>query len=116
MAIGQNDSHPSDFMKEDYYGDKAKLWKEKYRKFVLGIREKYPNAHIICHTTLLNHDKNWDRAISEVVESISDKNITQYTFKRNGTGTPGHLRISEAEEMAKELKKYIDTIEIEGWD
>ena len=37
-------------------------------------------------------------------------------FKRNGTGTPGHLRISEAEEMAKELKNYIGTIEIEGWD
>jgi len=116
VAIGQNDSHPSDFMKDDYCGDKSKLWKEKYKKFVLGIRGKYPNAHIICHTTLLNHDKNWDRAISEVVESISDKNITQYMFKRNGTGTPGHLRISEAEEMAKELKNYIGTIEIEGWD
>lgn len=116
VAIGQNDSHPYDFMKYEYEGEKAKIWRERYNKFLIEIKKKYPNAHIICHTTILRHDENWDRAISEVVKDLNDSSITQYLFKRNGKGTPGHLRIVEAEEMANELETYINTLEIKGWD
>lgn len=38
---------------------------------------------------------------------MQDDKITQYLFRRNGAGTPGHLRIPEAEEMAQELTEYI---------
>ena len=31
-------------------------------------------------------------------------------------GTPGHLRIAEAEEMAEELFAYIENLPIEGWE
>ena len=34
-------------------------------------------------------------------------------FRRNGKGTPGHLRIPEAEEMAEELSAYIENLYIE---
>lgn len=34
-------------------------------------------------------------------------------FRRNGKGTPGHLRIPEAEEMAEELSAYIENLDIE---
>lgn len=116
VAIGQNDSHPEDFMKEDYHGEKAVLWRKNYALFLKNLREKYPQAHIICCTTLLNHDKSWDEAIEEVCAQTADEKITHYVFRRNGRGTPGHLRIPEAEEMAEELAAYIESLPVEGWN
>lgn len=115
VAIGQNDSYPYDYMKEDYGGEKSLIWKEHYKNFVCNIRKKYIDAHIICCTTLLNHDKNWDRAIGEAVKDIGDQKISHYMFKRNGCGTPGHLRIPEAGEMAQELCNYIISLKINNW-
>lgn len=116
VAIGQNDSHPEDYMKEAYEGEKAARWRAHYREFLKRLRAQYPAAHIICCTTLLTHDPSWDRAICEVTESLQDEKITQYRFRRNGCGTPGHLRIAEAEEMAEELCAYIEEIGVEGWN
>ena len=31
-----------------------------------------------------------------------------FLYRRNGAGTPGHIRIPEAEEMAEELAGYIE--------
>ena len=116
VAIGQNDSHPQDYMAQEYGGERAFTWREHYRNFLKKIRGTYPDARIICCTTLLNHDKAWDMSIGQVVQELKDKNITQYLFKRNGSGTPGHLRIPEAQEMANELAAYITKLEIEGWN
>lgn len=120
VAIGQNDSNPEDYMKENYNCEKAVMWRKQYKAFLEKIRGQYPKAHIVCCTTLLNHDESWDRSIEQVCEEIDDENITHYMFKRNGNATPGHLRISEAEEMAEELTFYIECLarqhKIEGWD
>lgn len=35
-------------------------------------------------------------------------------FKRNGCGTPGHIRVQEAGEMAGEMCNYIESLGI-GW-
>ena len=83
--------------------------------FLEKLRGKYPKAHIICCTTLLCHDRAWDDAIGQAVRDMGDDKITQYLFQRNGRGTPGHLRIPEAEEMARELSAYISSLNIEGW-
>lgn len=115
VAIGQNDNHPDDYMKEDYEGERAIRWREAYKKFLGSLRATYPDAQIICITTLLQHDASWDRAISWAVEKMKDDAITKYTFKRNGAATPGHLRIPEAEEMAEELAAYIENLQIKGW-
>lgn len=116
VAVGQNDAHPEDYMKEDYDGPRAAKWRMRYRAFLRKLRETYPDAHIICCTTILGHDASWDRAIGGVVASLKDADITKYTFQRNGAGTPGHLRIPEAEEMAQELAAYIRTLGIPGWE
>ena len=116
VALGQNDSHPWDYMKEEPDGEQAAGWRSRYKLFLGKLREKYPSAQIICCTTLLEHDKAWDSAIGQAVQELSDARITQYLFKRNGKGTPGHLRIPEAEEMAEELAAYIESLEIEGWE
>ncbi len=102
-------------MKEDYNGQMADTWREHYKAFLNGLRVKYPEAYIICCTTLLEHDIAWDNAIDEVVNQINDKRISHYLFIRNGYGTPGHLRIPEAEEMAEELCSYIESLGIEAW-
>lgn len=116
VALGQNDSHPVDYMKDDYHGEKAEFWREKYKDFLGKLRNVYPKAQIICMTTVLMHDASWDRAIEQAVEEMHDEKITQYLFTRNGKATPGHPRIPEAEEMADELTAYIETLEIEGWN
>lgn len=115
VAIGQNDSHPVDYMKDDYEGKKAVLWRKQYGIFLRKLRKRYPDTQIVCCTTLLQHDENWDRSITQVVQEMKDSKITQYIFKRNGKGTPGHLRISEAQEMADELAEYIQKIQIKDW-
>ena len=116
VALGQNDSHPDDYMKEDPDGEKALNWKEHYYLFLQGLRKVYPKAWIVCCTTLLMHDASWDMAIDEVVTKAKDDKIAHCMFRRNGAGTPGHLRIPEAEEMAEELVRLIDTLPIEDWN
>ncbi len=106
VALGQNDSHPDDFF-ENPTGEAAKRWCEHYKALLGKIRAKRPNAHIICITTLLEHGKAWDEGIDRVVKSMGDDKIHHYMFARNGSATKGHLRIPEAEEMAKELAAYI---------
>ena len=115
VAIGQNDSHPDDYMKTDYEGEKAKNWRTHYRQFLAKLRETYPDAWIICCTTLLQHDIGWDMSISQAVLDIADKKISHCVFQRNGKATRGHLRIPEAEEMAEELCHYIHSLNIEGY-
>ena len=115
VAIGQNDANPVDYMKSDYEGDKAKLWRKRYSDFLLKLRGYYPNALIICSTTVLCHDPSWDRAIDEAVNDLDDPKITHFTYTGNGALTPGHIRIPEAEDMAKELCAYIEGFGEDIW-
>lgn len=115
VAVGQNDHHPVDFMTEDYNSEMSVRWREHYRSLLDHLRKTYPEAQIVCITTLMFHDASWDRAITQVVEEIGDPKITRCIFKRNGIGTPGHLRIHEAEEMSDELVAYINGLDILGW-
>ncbi len=114
-AIGQNDSNPSDIMKEDYEGKKAQEWRAHYGSFIRKLRQVYPQSVILLTTTILNHHENWDRAIKEVYETLDDKKIHHFLYRRNGKGTPGHLRIPEAEEMAEELSGFINGLGEEVW-
>ena len=114
VAIGQNDSHPEDYMKEDYNCERAQVWRIGYRRFLENIREKYPEAWIVCITTLLGHDASWDQSVDEVCREMNDDKLRHFLFRRNGNGTKGHLRIPEAQEMADELSAYIESLNI-GW-
>ncbi|MDD6292074.1 MAG: electron transporter RnfD [Lachnospiraceae bacterium] len=116
VAIAQNDSNPDDYMRTDPMGLRAEYWKYKYGELVKNIRKKYPKTLIILTTTLLEHDKNWDDAIEEVCNQLGDERIMHFLYKRNGCGTPGHLRIPEAEEMANELVDFINGLTVPVWD
>ena len=135
VAFGQNDAHPDDYMKTlreagalpgsvaDPEGStraaannetavseaqkKADNWKKHYAGFLKTLRGHYPNALIVCTTTILCHDPAWDEAIDEVVRSMGDEKIRHFLYSKNGAGTPGHIRANEAEVMAQELADFI---------
>ena len=115
VAIGQNDNHPYDYMKESYQGDQAKKWRNHYREFLLNLREKYPTAHIVCHTTLLCHDASWDQAIGEVVESLNDKKISHYLLKKWqwNTRTFTYSRSTGDGRRTRSLYSEINQLELE---
>lgn len=105
VAIGQNDPNPNpEAIKEPAY---ARRWKDKYEEILNTLRNHYPDAKFILITTLLMHDIIWDDKLDEICEEMNDKNIRRYKFRRNGAATPGHPRIPEQEEMAEELRVFI---------
>lgn len=110
VAIGQNDAHPDNYMPEDYDGAKAKRWRERYEWFIRRLMQLYPEAKIVLATTILMHDAAWDRAIDDVCRRIASGRVHHFLYKRNGAGTPGHIRIPEAQEMSEELAAYIQRI------
>ena len=110
VAIGQNDNQPEDYMKEDIEGEKAQNWRTHYKEWIQKIRATYPKAVIILTTTILCHDKNWDKSIERVCQELQDNRIFHFLYSNNGCGTPGHIRASEAEEMAEELSTYIEEL------
>lgn len=116
VAIGQNDSNPDDYMKNSPEGVRAVYWKYKYREFLKKIRKKYPKAVILLTTTILEHDIGWDKAIEEVCREMKDDRIRHFLYSRNGRGTPGHIRIPEAEEMAQELTEFVENLDIPVWE
>lgn len=110
LAIGQNDSHPLDYMAQDYGGRQAMEWRAAYSGFLDTLRNIYPQAHIICKTTILEHDRSWDRAIEQVVKEKEDTHIHYFAYSNNSVGTKGHIRRPEAEKMAEELSAYIERL------
>ena len=116
VAIGQNDNHPVDYMAADPEGSTAEHWQKRYREFIKTLMKHYPKAQIILATTILKHHPNWDAAIETVCGQIASERVHHFLYRRNGSGTPGHIRIPEAEEMSEELASYIRSLGDEIWD
>ena len=110
VAIGQNDHHPVNIMAEDEGSEASRRWRGEYCRFLGLIREKYPKAHIVCTTTILGHDPAWDRAIDQCVRAMADGRIHHFLYTKNGYGTPGHIRGSEAAVMARELADFVEAL------
>lgn len=115
VAIGQNDAHPEDLMKQDPQSEKALNWVKDYSSFIEKLREKYPKAEIILLTTVLMHDAAWDDAVERACRMCADERVHHFLFHRNGIATPGHPRVSEHTEMARELTQYILSLGDEIW-
>ena len=112
IAIGQNDKHNSKTQKDDIDISEPSYrtkWKNAYIKIVRELNSYYKTAKFVLTTTILMHDPEWDNAIEEIKDELNGMGISAYhnLFSRNGAATPGHPRISEHEEMAQELTKFI---------
>ena len=93
-----------------YCCEMADRWRSHYGDFLKKLRGVYPEAWIVCCTTVLQHDKSWEDAIDRVVNSVKDEKISHFLFSRNGVATPGHPRIPEQFEMAQEMADYIENV------
>ena len=80
-----------------------------YRRFVQSIRNKYPEAHIIC--VLGNMDATrpgspWPGYIEKAVASLADKKLYTHFFPYKNT--PGHPDPAEQRQMAESLIRFIE--------
>lgn len=117
FAIGQNDPHNEGHEDFDISDKDYRLkWKTAYKKIIMDLRTKYPNAVIILLLTVLMHDPQWDKAIDEIANELNDPKITHFMFTRTGKATPGHPRIPEQCEMAEELTAYISSMGDKVWE
>lgn len=115
VAIGQNDSFPADYMREEPRGDAAQRWREHYKNWIRSLRRTYPGAWIVLTTTILHHHPAWDRSIGRVCAELEDPKIVHFLFEENGRGTPGHVRVPEAMNMALELAAFIEKLPGNVW-
>lgn len=117
IALGQNDYHCEGFPDNDIRNpDFRSRWKSVYCKVLSDLMKKYPSAVFILTTTILCHDPEWDTAIDEITDEFSSDRVHRFRFRRNGSATPGHPRISEQEEMAAELTQYIISLGDNIWN
>ncbi|MCC8104234.1 MAG: electron transporter RnfD [Clostridiales bacterium] len=114
-AVGQNDAWPFDFMREDEHGEQAVAWRSHYRAWIESLRRIYPDAWIVLMTTILEHHPGWDRSIGRVCAELNDPKIVHFLFEENGRGTPGHIRVPEAMNMALELGGFIESLSDRLW-
>lgn len=115
IAVGQNDQHnPVTKENDRNISDPSyrRKWKDKYIDIVKDLDGHYKNTKFVLTTTVLMHDPDWDNAIEEITSELNGMGIKAYhnMFSRNGAATPGHPRIPEHNEMARELTGFIEKI------
>ena len=117
FAVGQNDQHNEEPFAPDIENKEFReRWKAGYKKIILDLRSKYPNALFVLLLTVLYHDKGWDDAIDEIAAELKDPKIKHFMFTRTGKATPGHPRIPEQYEMAEELTAYLSNMGESIWE
>ncbi|MGN0902758.1 MAG: hypothetical protein ACI4M9_05680, partial [Succinivibrio sp.] len=113
IAIGQNETHPfGDFLKNDPTGELAVRWKKTYKELLLKLRAIYPKSRFILATTIMEHDPAVDRVIDDIAKESGDPLLYHFMYSKNGCGTKGHIRISEADAMSDELCFFIRSLNI----
>lgn len=80
-----------------------------YVEFLKAIRDKYPDASIICTLGSMGAVKPgslWPGYIKSAAESLKDKKV--YTYFFGYKGSPGHPKIKDHKIMADGLVEFID--------
>lgn len=80
-----------------------------YKNFVASIRNKYPEASIICVLGSMDATKKgsaWPGYIQQAVEQMNDPKIYTHFFEYKNTD--GHPHVNEQKAMAKSLIKFIN--------
>ena len=105
VALGQNDSATIEIDKDMT----AREWKDRYKQLIANLRSQHPNAYFIGMFPNMYHDTQWDtyltEAIAEYRQEYNDNRVFSLIHQQV---TPGHPRISEQQQMADTLKKFID--------
>ncbi len=108
VALGQNDCHPE----WNLSPDNLSCWESAYEAFLCMILRVYPDCRIVCATGIIRHDGRIDEAIEWVVRRLDSPQISHLLFTGNGKTTPGHPRIPEQQQMAKDMIRHIESLGI----
>lgn len=115
FAVGQNDHNPDPdcLRKPEYY----KKWTDKYIEIANDIRSHSPDATVVFALTVLMHDPIWDDAMEDIKNRMGgeDNKVYHFMYSRCGKATPGHPRTKEQEEMATELKAFLESLPDDTW-
>jgi hypothetical protein len=82
---------------------------KSYKDFVASIRNKYPEAYIICALGNMDATKEgslWPGYIQKAVDQLKDSKIHAHFFKYKNTD--GHPKVNEQKAMAESLIKFIE--------
>lgn len=100
----------------DYLNSKeiGEEFETAYASFINDIRTRYGNVKILCLAKSANSYGDEVKNVVDARVADGDENITFYQFTNFGTsGAAGHPNVSEAAELANELKTPIS--EFMGW-
>ena len=82
---------------------------QAYKNFVASIRNKYPQANIICALGNMDATKTgspWPGYVEKAISQLHDKKIYTHFFPYKNTG--GHPNVAEQKVMAESLIKFIE--------
>ncbi|QQL50985.1 SGNH/GDSL hydrolase family protein [Mucilaginibacter ginkgonis] len=98
----------------DVYPDPAYII-NAYTTFIRNIRSKYPKATIVCMLGNMDISKpgsDWRGYVAIAVKQLHDKKILSFIV--NYKNTPGHPKVAEQADMAKQLEAFIE--QHTGWE
>ncbi len=82
----------------------------KYQSFISTMRQKYPQAHIICTLGSMNavvfKEGRYAHIIEDAVSAMNDAKVYVHLFSYKGTS--GHPSVSEHRDMANSLNAFIE--------
>ena len=110
VNLGGNDSS---YMSPEYGGPEyAEQFPEDYLNFLKYVREKNPNAHIICIYGMMGIDERVENGIKSAIEAMNDQNIVYDPFEivPNYDAGASHPDVEAYEGWAVQLSEYLSKI------
>ena len=110
VNLGGNDSS---YMSPEYGGPEyAEQFPEDYLNFLKYVREKNPNAHIICIYGMMGIDERVENGIKSAIKAMNDQNIVYDPFEivPNYDAGASHPDVEAYEGWAVQLSEYLSKI------
>ncbi len=110
LALGENDMwHATSNQFPDYNVD---LFRKDYADMLRLIREKRPNAHIVCVSGMMNASSSLqaDQTIKGAIKDTGDENITHIKMTPNTAGAHSHPSAEAHRANADKLIAHIRSL------
>lgn len=94
------------------YGD---IFPNDYQEFLTYLRQKNPNAYIICLYGMMGKNSVIESGITTAVKNMNDEKIVYnpFQFDANTLGGAGHPSVSAQKIWGNALAQYIQTLNIQ---
>ncbi len=110
VSLGTNDSGYIRSKNSEY----AAQFSDDYLELLQYVREKNPNAYILCIYSIMGKTFEVDDGISTAIQAMKDDKIIRVDdyvkFTVNGSGANGHPSYTAQKENGQKLAEYIKTL------